>query len=103
LLDAPLARVGGVPLSVKQLEFIVYCKGALVAYLLDREIERRAGHRFSLDDIVRAIWAEHGPRKGLLAYDRVQTILLQVTGSDFSDFLTAYVFGSDPVILPGLW
>jgi len=52
---------------------------------------------------VRAIWAEHGHRKGLLTYDRIQTILLQVTGSDFSDFLTAYVFGSDPVILPGLW
>ncbi len=98
-----MARVGGVPLSLRQLEFIVYCKGALVAYLLDREIERRTGHRFSLDDIVRAIWAKHGHRKGLLAYDRIQTILLQVTGSDFSDFLTAYVFGSDPVILPELW
>ena len=98
-----MARVGEVPLSLKQLEFIVYCKGALVAYLLDREIERRIGHRFSLDDIVRAIWAEHGHRKGLLTYDRIQTILLQVTGSDFSDFFTAYVFGSDPVILPELW
>ncbi|MCX6095411.1 MAG: hypothetical protein NT125_01590 [Candidatus Bipolaricaulota bacterium] len=89
-----MARVGEVPLSLKQLEFIVYCKGALVAYLLDREIERRTGHRFSLDDIVRAIWAKHGHRKGLLTYDRIQTILLEVTGSDFSDFLTAYVFGA---------
>lgn len=89
-----MARVGGVPLSLRQLEFIVYCKGALVAYLLDREIERRTGHRFSLDDIVRAIWAKHGHRKGLLTYDRIQTILLEVTGSDFSDFLTAYVFGA---------
>ena len=66
-----MARVGGVPLSLRQLEFIVYCKGALVAYLLDREIERRTEHRFSLDDIVRAIWAKHGHRKGLLTYDRI--------------------------------
>ena len=100
--DAPVASANEPGLTGAQWDFIAYSKGAVVAYMLDREIQLRTQARYSLDDIVKEIWAEYGRHEGSFSYDDVEAILLRLTGEDFTDFFDAYVFGTERLVVPEL-
>ena len=100
--DAPVADALQPGLTSEQSDWIAYCKGALVAYLLDREIERLSQGRYSLDDVVKEIWAKYGNHQGVFTYDDVKAILLRLTGEDFAAFFDAYVFGTARLTIPEL-
>jgi len=100
--DAPVSAADRPGLTGGQQDFIAYSKGALVAYMLDREIQRRTQNRYSLDDVVKEIWVEYGHHNGSFGYDDVEAILLRLTGSDFTGFFDAYVFGTEPLVLAEL-
>jgi predicted metalloprotease with PDZ domain len=59
-----------------------YAKGALVALLLDLEIRRRTGNARSLDDLMRALWAESGAPDVGFAPGRVEALASEIAGSD---------------------
>ncbi|MFL5381094.1 MAG: M61 family metallopeptidase [Longimicrobiaceae bacterium] len=57
-----------------------YHKGALVALLLDLEIRRATENRRSLDDVMRALWAEYGRPDTGFPERRVEEVASQVAG-----------------------
>jgi len=59
-----------------------YHKGAMVALLLDLEIRRATGNQRSLDDVMRALWAESGRPDVGFAEGRVEEIASEVAGVD---------------------
>ncbi len=101
-VDAPVAAANQPGLTGGQQDFIAYSKGALVAYMLDREIQRRTQNRYSLDDVVKEIWVEYGHHDGSFGNDDIEAILLRLTGTDFTAFFDAYVFGTEALVLPEL-
>jgi predicted metalloprotease with PDZ domain len=57
-----------------------YHKGALVALLLDLEIRRATGNERSLDDVMRALWAEYGRPDAGFPEGRVETLASEIAG-----------------------
>ncbi|AHL23410.1 S-layer protein [Thermococcus nautili] len=72
----------------------IYKKGALVAMLLDLEIQKATGGRKSLDDVERIKFQEFGYRKKLYTNKDLLRIVNNVTGQDFSWFFEKYVWGT---------
>lgn len=90
--DKPVAEGGD--------SFITYRKGALVAYLLDNEIQAMTGNQKSLDDVVREIWRRYGKQNGSFDYYDIIEITNNVTGNTIDEFFNKYVFGVGPVSIP---
>jgi hypothetical protein len=99
-VDAPVSRPDLV--DPAESSYLVYYKGALVAYLLDKEIQRRTQGLHSLDDLVREIWAQCGQHQKMLDYALMLEMLSSITGEDFTAFFDAYVFGTARLSLPEL-
>ncbi|HYH81367.1 MAG TPA: PDZ domain-containing protein, partial [Longimicrobium sp.] len=59
-----------------------YHKGALVALLLDLEIRRATANARSLDDVMRALWAEFGRADVGFPEGRVEMLASEVAGVD---------------------
>lgn len=90
--DKPVAEGGD--------SFIVYRKGALVAYLLDKEIQAMTGNQNSLDDVVKEIWRRYGKQNGWFDYYDIIEIINNITGNAIDGFFNKYVFGVGPVSIP---
>jgi hypothetical protein len=99
-VDAPVAHPDQV--ASDQRSYIVYYKGALVAYLLDDEIQRRTQGRYSLDNLVKEIWMTCGSQRQMLDYSKMLSMLSSITGEDFAAFFGTYVLGSARLSLPEL-
>lgn len=100
--DAPVADALRPQLTAEQSDWIAYSKGALVAFMLDHEIQRLTQSRYSLDDVVKEIWSTYGRQKGSFTYDDVKRILLELTGQDFTAFFSSYVFGMERLVISEL-
>jgi predicted metalloprotease with PDZ domain len=72
--------------------WIMYHKGALVASLLDREISKRTDNRKSLDDLMYYMF--RGFRKQQYSSEDILEALNIVTGQDFSQFFSDFVYGT---------
>jgi predicted metalloprotease with PDZ domain len=82
-----------------------YNKGAVLGLLLDLEIRARTQGRKSLDDVLRTMYRKfydapaesyYAPGRGYEEKDILETVNA-VTGSDFTQFFTQYVSGTDPL------
>ncbi|MFA4663289.1 S-layer protein [Pyrococcus kukulkanii] len=73
---------------------IVYRKGALVAMLLDLEIQKVTRGKKSLDDVEKLKFKEFGYHKKLYTNEDLLRIVNNVTGKDFSLFFKKYVWGT---------
>lgn len=80
-----------------------YNKGALLAWLLDLDIREQTGGDKSLDDFMRAMFQKfygapaatyYLPGRGYTEHD-ILAELNAVSGTDFTDFFTRYVQGTD--------
>lgn len=80
-----------------------YNKGALLAWLLDLDIREQTGGQKSLGDVMRAMYQKfyeapaatyYLPGRGYTEHD-ILAALNAVSGSDFTDFFTRYVQGTD--------
>ncbi|QDA30429.1 S-layer protein [Thermococcus indicus] len=74
---------------------IVYRKGALVAMLLDLEIQKATGGKKSLDDVEKEKFKEFRGFKKLYTNEDLLRIVNNVTGKDFSWFFEKYVWGTE--------
>ncbi len=68
-----------------------YTKGALLAFVLDVEIRKQTNGEKTLDDIVKHVW--DGYQSCGLEDNTIQTIINQITNTDFSEFFKDYLYG----------
>ncbi|EXJ15525.1 M61 family metallopeptidase [Imhoffiella purpurea] len=66
-----------------------YAKGALVALALDLTLRHRTLGAVSLDDVMRALWREHGEAGIGVAEHGVEAIAERISGLDLSDFFAS--------------
>jgi len=86
------------PVAKSEETFIIYRKGALVAYMLDKEIQKMTENQKSLDDVVKEIWRRYGKQNGSFNYDNVIEIInSMLAGNTIDEFFNKYVFGVGPV------
>jgi hypothetical protein len=81
--------------------FLIYRKGAMVAFLLAQEITLRTEGQRHMDDFLQALVSRYG--RYALPCDEacLQAELEALTGSDWVRFFDAYVYGAEP--LPMDW
>lgn len=89
-----------------------YTKGSLVALGLDLTLRTETAGKYSLDDVMRALWQQFGrdfyqkfatgEQQGL-PEDAIESIVLQLTGVNIKRFLDRYVRGTDDVPLAKLF
>jgi predicted metalloprotease with PDZ domain len=72
-----------------------YTKGALVALALDLTIRRATRGKRSLDDVMRALWTNHGTNAIGVEEERFEQLASEVTGLDLRDFFAVAVRGTD--------
>ncbi|NME72306.1 M61 family metallopeptidase [Flammeovirga aprica] len=75
----------------------IYVKGALIALMLDSEIQRITNKAKSLDDVMSIFYQEYGLNQKGYTSDDFQTIVNKVSGSDFSTFFNDFVYGIEPL------
>ena len=75
--------------------FSYYNKGELIGALLDLEIRQRTKNARSLDDVFRFLFETYGLPKAGWPVGGFQRAVEQVAGSDFNDFFTRYVSGTE--------
>jgi len=71
-----------------------YEKGALVGMALDLLIRRHTAGTRSLDDVMRALWNEHGKTGRGVAEDGVQKIAERIAGVSLDEFFAYAVYGT---------
>ncbi len=76
-----------------------YLKGSLVGLCLDLEIRARTRHRRSLDDVMRALWAQHGQTGLGVPEDGIERAVEDVTGLHLRAFFDSSVHGTDELPL----
>jgi predicted metalloprotease with PDZ domain len=72
-----------------------YAKGALVALALDLTIRLGTDGSRCLDDLMRALWREHGEPGTGVPEDGVERLAARVSGLDLSDFFRRFVHGTE--------
>ena len=68
-----------------------YHKGGLVALLLDLAIREATGGARSLDDVMRALWAEYGRPDAGFPERRVEEVACEVAGADLKPFFDRWL------------
>ena len=68
-----------------------YTKGALLAFVLDMQIRQQTGNTKSLNDVLRNAWENY--QACGLENNTIQTIVAQITDTDFSEFFEDYLYG----------
>lgn len=93
--DVPLSSINdrGNP------DWLHYWKGALVAYLLDKEL---ANHGHHLGEVARIIYQRYGVEyQGRPTDEEILAVISEVSGADFTDFYNKYIDGTDSLPLDG--
>ena len=72
-----------------------YDKGAIVSLLLDMEIRRASNGARSLDDVMRALYADFGRRNRNYTPEDFQRTAERVAGTSLDDFFRRYVRGRE--------
>ena len=85
-----------------------YSKGALIALGLDLKIRHDSGHRFSLDDVMRALWQQFGKNFYPLMDRGIDEksfagLVRTTTGVDVSDEINRWAYGTEDVELQKLF
>lgn len=90
--DAPLSgntRDGG---NWDRERFLAYVKGALVSFLLDREIRGATKGKQSLDGLIAALYAAHGRfRQGVVTDKTIEEAASALCGKDMEGFFEEYI------------
>ncbi len=71
-----------------------YAKGALVALGLDVELRERSANGLSLDDLMRALWADYGKTLTGVGEKDIEKLAEQLLGESLQAFFSDYVHGT---------
>lgn len=79
-----------------------YAKGSLAALGLDLTLRKRTDGRVSLDDVMRALWVQHG-QPGVGVPERgIQAVAEAVSGLDLQDYFDLAVRGTEDIPLESM-
>ncbi|WP_228766859.1 M61 family metallopeptidase [Thiomicrorhabdus heinhorstiae] len=70
-----------------------YTKGSLIALGLDLLLRKHSHGSFSLDNILRYLWQQHGQTGRALQEKQIEMLCSELSGVDFSDFFAQYLYG----------
>lgn len=79
-----------------------YAKGALLALCLDLSIRHQTNNEKSLDDVMRYLWLNFGKKKIGLAEGKIESTVSEISGIDFSNFFSKYLYGVEELPLEEL-
>ncbi len=79
-----------------------YAKGALLALCLDLSIRLKTNHEKSLDDVMRYLWINYGKKSIGVPEGKIESIISDISGIDFSDFFKNYLYGVEELPLQEL-
>ena len=79
-----------------------YQKGAMVGLALDLTIRQQTGGTKSLDDVMRAMWVQHGKTNVGVPEYALEKIAEGVTGLDLKSFFSEFVYGTTDLTLAPL-
>lgn len=82
-------------------EFLVYRKGAMVAFLMAKEIYLRTDGAHSFDEFLQVLFDKYGHYAAPCSEECLKTELAALTGTDFTEFFDDYVYGTET--LPMDW
>jgi hypothetical protein len=72
-------------------------KGAIVAYLLDKELAKSGHH---MGEVLRLIYLRYGATSlKSITNDRILAAINKISGQDFSNFFNKYIYGSEKLPL----
>jgi predicted metalloprotease with PDZ domain len=80
-----------------------YVKGAVIALALDLTIRAASGDARSLDDLMRALWADYGATGMGVTEGAIETIASALAGRDLKPFVDLAVRGTDDIDLAPLF
>jgi len=78
---------------------LVYWKGAVFAYALDREIRNRSSGRYSLDDFLKHLLIQYNERGVLFSYAAILDYLRQIIPTGLDDWWQQYMVNNEPLFL----
>ncbi|MBC7113648.1 MAG: IPT/TIG domain-containing protein, partial [Candidatus Methanomethyliales bacterium] len=78
-------------------EFLLYLKGPFVGLMLDSEIQKATGGTKSLDDVMKYIYSTYKNTGHTVDYHDLQSAVETVTGQDFSELFSRYVYGDEKI------
>jgi predicted metalloprotease with PDZ domain len=76
-----------------------YAKGSLVALALDLTVRRASAGSRSLDDVMSALWQRYGKQAIGVPEDGVETVAMEIAGTDLKKFFALAVYGTDDLPL----
>jgi len=102
--DAPLAGNLRDASDYTREDFLAYKKGALIAALLDLEIDKASGGKRSLADVLKSLYVRYGSfRGGELTEAVIEAEVARTAGRDLKPFFDAYVRSSAPLAMDQLF
>ena len=75
----------------------IYDKGALVAFLLDIEIRKATENKYSLDDVMRALWHDFALKNKGYIYQDYKNIVNTLTKSPLEKYFSECIEGTMPL------
>ncbi len=96
-LNTPVEDQGELFWSSDQFRDLVYRKGALIAFLMDRQIRTLTEHRSTLDDLMSVLMTDEKILEEGLTHANLLVALEELTGSAWDNFLEDYVNGTEPL------
>lgn len=79
-----------------------YTKGSLVALALDLKLRGQSAGACSLDDVMRALWQQHGKPHVGISPEQMEALISQVAGTDLGDFFNQSLRGTEDLPLSDL-
>jgi len=93
------ARIEGHEQEESIRSWVMYRKGALVAFLVDDKIRESTNGKKNLDDLMRYMFLEFHDRE--YSSDDILKALNAITNQDFTDFFSNFVYGRTKLPLTG--
>jgi predicted metalloprotease with PDZ domain len=98
-----LAEASTIVLQNTDITRFLYAGGTLSALALDLELDRVSRQRVGLDHVMRELVARadaSGQARWELTRRELESVLTEMTGTDFGPWLQAYVYGQEELPLP---
>ena len=90
--DEPLKGIKCGEKNWERSDFLLYKKGALVSFLLDREIRKTNKGKKSLDDVLQILYKKYGQKKnGAITDDIIVKIANKIAGKNMEYFFNKYI------------
>lgn len=87
--------IDGYTAGIPNRKVSIYVKGAIIAWMLNLEIEKSSQGKKNLDDVMRVLWKEFGKKGKGYSEEDIKWICSELAGKDLTDFFENFVEGTE--------